>query len=145
MCLSICYKGQQIRTTSLPIVTLKHFAEGAPGRQKLTGGKIMSIAIKSAIAGAFAALLIVAMPQAQADGGRWKHEWKHDRFDDHGWRHRHHDNWRSRRHWRDHDRVVVIREPRYVVRERAYVIDEPYYYRSRPSVVIGLPPVVVGF
>lgn len=99
----------------------------------------MNIAIKSAIAGAFAALLIVAVPQAQADGGRWKHEWKHDRFDDDGWRHRHH-----HRHHR-HDRVVVIREPRYVVRERAYVIDEPYYYRSRPSVVIGLPPLVVGF
>lgn len=100
----------------------------------------MSFAIKSALAGAVTALMLIAVPQAQADGGhgRWKQEWKHH--------HGHHDHgWRRQRH----DRVVVIREPRHVYRERAYVYDEPsYLYRSRrPALVIGLdvPPLVVGF
>lgn len=98
----------------------------------------MNVAIKSAIAGALAALTLVVVPQARADDddGHWKHGWKHGR---------HHDHWRD---YRRHDRVVVIREPRYVYREPVYVVEEPYYYPvRRPSVVIGvnIPPLVVGF
>jgi Ni/Co efflux regulator RcnB len=99
----------------------------------------MKLALKSALASALAATLLIAVPQAQADGGhgRWKHHSSHHRHHDH------HGHWGHR-----HDRVVVIREPRYVVRERAYVYDEPaYVYRSRPSLVIGVnvPPLIVGF
>jgi hypothetical protein len=98
----------------------------------------MSVNIKSAIAGALAALMLAVVPLAQADGGhgRWKHHWKHN----------HHDRYE---HWgHRHDRVVVIREPRYVYRERAYVVEEPYYYPARrPSLVLGVnvPPLVIGF
>jgi Ni/Co efflux regulator RcnB len=111
----------------------------------------MSVNIKSAIAGTLAALMLAAVPQAQADGGhgRWKHHLKHN----------HHDRYE---HWgHRHDRVVVIREPRYVNRQRAYVVEEPYLYRERayvveepyyyparrPSLVLGVnvPPLVIGF
>ena len=97
----------------------------------------MSTAIKSAIAGALAALMLAVVPQAQADHDDYRHG-------KHGWKHGHH-----YRHWGHHrDRVVVIREPRYVYRERAYVVEEPYYYPARrPSVVLGVnvPPLVIGF
>lgn len=101
----------------------------------------MSIAIKSAVAGALAALMLAAVPHAKAHGGDrdwsyrdWDRGHRHERFD-RGWRHRH------------HDRVVVIREPRTIYRDRLYY-EEPIRYRPRrPSLVIGVdvPPLVVGF
>lgn len=107
----------------------------------------MKTTMRTLLTALAAATLMLGAGTASADrGGR------DDHWEGRGWRG--HDHWRGdrhhHRHWRDHDRRVVVRE-RVVIREQpvyggywpAPVYAAPVY--ADPSVVIGvnLPPIVI--